>query len=318
MKHLFIVNPVAGPRDSTEYVTELAQSVFSDSLEEFEIYVTGAPMDACRKIAEDVKFHDDLRVYACGGDGTLNECVNGVVGLPNAAVTHLPCGTGNDFIKTFGEERPLFSDLKNLIDGEIRPMDAISCNGRYSINICSVGIDARIGTEVHKYSSLPLVKGIGGYLISMLVNVIKGVTRKMRIYLNEKVFSGEITLVCACNGRWYGGTFNPVPTSRPDDGVLDFLVVDKISRLTVAKLIKLYATGRYAECPEHITYMRGTHMEIDSDEVMVINVDGEAIYAKNLVVDVISDAVNFIFPKNMHFFDAAPKKTQECALKQTI
>ena len=60
---------------------------------DFEIYVTGAPMDAVGKIRDEAGRCADLRVYACGGDGTLNECVNGAAGLPNAAVTHFPCGT---------------------------------------------------------------------------------------------------------------------------------------------------------------------------------------------------------------------------------
>ncbi|MCE6983484.1 lipid kinase, partial [Pseudomonas frederiksbergensis] len=89
-------------------------------------------------------------VYACGGDGTLNECVNGAVGHDNVAVTHFPCGTGNDFIKMFGEEKDRFFDLSDLVRGEVRPLDVMECCGRYAVNICSVGIDARIGTEVHQ------------------------------------------------------------------------------------------------------------------------------------------------------------------------
>ena len=80
-------------------------------------------------------------MYACGGDGTLNECVNGAVGHANVAVTHFPCGTGNDFIKMFGEEKARFFDLAELVRGEVRPLDVMECCGRYAINICSVGIE---------------------------------------------------------------------------------------------------------------------------------------------------------------------------------
>ena len=72
-------------------------------------------------------------------------------GHANVAVTHFPCGTGNDFIKMFGAEKERFFDLAELVRGEVRPFDVMECCGRYAINICSVGIDARIGTEVHQY-----------------------------------------------------------------------------------------------------------------------------------------------------------------------
>lgn len=151
MKHLFIVNPVAGGKDRREYVAEQARRALEGSEDAYEVYVTTAPMDACAKIAAEAASGEELRVYACGGDGTLNECVNGAAGRSNVAVTHFPCGTGNDFIKMFGEEKARFSDLADLVRGEVRPFDIIECCGRYALNICSVGIDARIGTEVHQY-----------------------------------------------------------------------------------------------------------------------------------------------------------------------
>ena len=92
------------------------------SRDEFEIYVTEAPMDACRHIRETAADGAELRAYACGGDGTLNEGVNGAAGLSNVAVTHFPCGTGNDFIKMFGPGKDRFFDLTGLINGEVRPI----------------------------------------------------------------------------------------------------------------------------------------------------------------------------------------------------
>ena len=120
MKHLFIVNPVAGGKDRREYVAEQARRALEGSEDAYEVYVTTAPMDACAKIAAEAASGEELRVYACGGDGTLNECVNGAVGHANVAVTHFPCGTGNDFIKMFGEEKARFFDLAELVRGEVR------------------------------------------------------------------------------------------------------------------------------------------------------------------------------------------------------
>ena len=303
MKHLFIVNPVAGGKDRREYVAEQARRALEGSEDAYEVYVTTAPMDACAKIAAEAASGEELRVYACGGDGTLNECVNGAAGLPNAAVTHFPCGTGNDFIKMFGKDKDRFFDLTELINGEVRPIDVIKCNGRYSVNICSMGLDARVGTDVHKYSGMPLVSGPAGYVVSLVANYIKGITTTMTARTEGLTCGPELNLVCVCNGRFYGGGFNPTNDARPDDGYMDVLIVSGVSRLTIAGALMKYATGKYRAYSQYITFVRTRHLEIDAAEDEVINVDGEAEYGKHVVFDLVPGGVNFLFPRNMPFFN---------------
>ena len=308
MKHLFIVNPVAGkikPEDKLRLIHEAISRLPSSAWDtaEFEIYVTAAPMDAVGKIRSEAEDCGDLRVYACGGDGTLNECVNGAALLPNVAVTHFPCGTGNDFIKMFGKDKDRFFDLTELINGEVRPIDVIKCNGRYSVNICSMGLDARVGTDVHKYSGMPLVSGPAGYVVSLVANYIKGITTTMTARTEGLTCGPELNLVCVCNGRFYGGGFNPTNDARPDDGYMDVLIVSGVSRLTITGALMKYATGKYRAYPQYITFVRTRHLEIDAAEDEVINVDGEAEYGKHVVFDLVPGGVNFLFPRNMPFFN---------------
>ncbi len=309
MKHLFIVNPAAGGKDSTDFVSAKVAQFFSGKEGDFEIYSTKAPMDAVKKIRYEAQLCDELRVYACGGDGTLNECVCGAVGHDNVAVTHFPTGTGNDFIKTFGEEKSRFFDLGELVGGEVRPIDVIDCNGRCSVNICSVGIDARIGGDVHKYSKIPLIGGATGYVTSTAVNLFKGITDSLRVVCGGKLYYGEMSLICACNGRFYGGGFNPVPEARIDDGMIDFLIVKGVSRFTFVKLVGLYAKGKYADFPKYITHVRSTSMEIESEKELVVNVDGEIIRGKKISMKMIPGGVNFIFPRGMQHFANEAEKT---------
>ena len=306
MKHLFIVNPVAGGRDRTEEVSEQVQRAFAARAEQYEVYTTIAPMDACAKIESEAASGEELRVYACGGDGTLNECVCGAIGRGNVAVTHYPGGTGNDFVRCFGAEKDRFRDLDALLDGVVRRLDAIDCNGRASINICSVGIDARIGTDVHKYSALPLLGGKASYITSAAVNLIKGIRQPLRVTCGTQCFDGDMSLICACNGSYYGGGFHPVPEARPDDGVLDFLIVKGVSRLSFVKLIGAYSKGRYADMPQVITHVRGERIEIDGDTELAVNVDGELIFGKKVVMQLKRGAVNFLVPKDMTYFRAQP------------
>ena len=103
-------------------------------------------------------------------------------------------------------------------------------------------------------------------------------------------------------GLFYGGGFNPIPDSRPDNGKLEFLVVRDVSRLTFIRLVGKYAKGRYRELANLITHLEGDHLEIDSETELVVNVDGEALWSKHVNFDLIPGGVNFLVPANMAFF----------------
>ena len=302
MKHLFIVNPTAGDKDSTPHVRELVEAAFKSRDDEYEVYVTKAPMDAVDKIKGEAASGRHLRVYACGGDGTFNECVCGAAQLSNVAVCPFPTGTGNDFCRMFGNEADMFRDLGALLQGEEREIDLIDCNGRWCANICSVGIDARIGNDVHKYSGLPLIGGAAGYVVSTVVNLFKGINRRMRVKAGSFEAEGDHALVCACNGRFYGGGFNPSMTARPDDGQLDLIVVKGIKLWEVPLLIGKYASGRVDELPKSAKHFRGTELEIVFDEPNVINIDGEALYSDRVSIRMVPAAARLIVPKGMQFF----------------
>ncbi len=302
MKHLFIVNPVAGGRDATGEVRAKVEAAFASRGDEYEIYVTKGRMDAPEKIRAEAAACEHLRVYACGGDGTFNECVCGAAKLPNVAVAPFPTGTGNDFCRMFGAEKDCFRDLDALLDGWEHPIDLIECNGRYSANICSVGIDARVGCSVHRFGKL----GAAGYVVSLLVNVCKGLTTRMRVRVGDEYRgSGRYTLVCACNGRYYGGGFNPSADARPDDGQLDIFVIDGVSLAKAALLIGKYASGRGREVPKYIHFFHASEVEIELEKPDSVNVDGEELVSDRVLFRLAPGAARLIVPATMRFFDDA-------------
>ena len=300
MKHLFIVNPVAGGKDRREYVAEQARRALEGSEDAYEVYVTTAPMDACAKIAAEAASGEELRVYACGGDGTLNEVVNGVIGCPNAAVTHYPGGSGNDSIKVFSDTAPFF-DLERLLDADETRFDLIRCNDTYCANILSIGLDAKIGTDIARFKRLPLVSGKGAYILSILANILSGRSAHYVVELNGETIDAEQTLICVCNGRWYGGGFNPVPEAEPDDGLLDVLLVKKVSLLQVAAVIGKYQKGKYADYPALIRHERCTALTIRCDSESVVNIDGEALYTDALDISLVPKALRFFYPKGLTY-----------------
>jgi YegS/Rv2252/BmrU family lipid kinase len=308
MQHLFIVNPAAGGKKHHYTDTiRLIRTAAGKQADPYEIYVTKAPMDATNKIRQAAAAaQEPLRVYACGGDGTLNECVNGAAGLDNVSLAHYPCGTGNDFIKVFGKDaEKWFRDIPALMNGTARPMDLIETTTpdgvRYGINICSVGIDARIGGDVHKYSAIPVIGGATGYVVSTVVNLIRGINQKLTIQTPDQTLSGSFALLCACNGQYYGGGFNPVPEAVPDDGILEYLVAKAVSRATFLRMIGKYAKGKFREIKDIITHIRGTTMTIDSDVPLAVNIDGEIVHARRVTFGIAPVRIGFILPENTDF-----------------
>ena len=256
MKHIFIVNPAAGKSDRTAEYRKMIEAAFAPRGLSYELLVSGAPGE-CRTLARQAaQSGEEVRLYACGGDGTLNEVVNGVVGYGNAAVTHFPGGSGNDTIKIF-DDPAAFTSIERLLDAEEARFDLIRCNDSYALNVLSIGFDARVGTDIARFKRLPLVSGKGAYILSIFSNMLHGLTADYTVTLDSgEVFSGRKTMICVCNGRWYGGGFNPVPEAEPDDGLLDVLVVEKVNLLQVATVVGHYQKGRYADYPSLIYHAR--------------------------------------------------------------
>lgn len=304
MKHLFIVNPAARQGNRTTFVTALIEQTMARRDEtNYEIYITQGPMDAVRKIQSEARREPDLRVYACGGDGTINECASACVGLDHVCMAPFPCGTGNDFVKLFGNEQDKFRNIDALIDGEISPLDMIRVNDRYSVNICSVGLDSRVGVGVHEFDRIPVIgRGKSAYYVSAVVNFCRKVTDNLSVSVNGHLYKGEMTAVCICNGTWYGGSFNPVPEARPDDGILDVLIVRGLKRIQLPFLFLKYGKGRYRELTRYITHIRTDALTIASDEPFLVNLDGEGMIADSIDIRLVSGGLRFLHPRNMDYF----------------
>ena len=218
MTHLFIINPAAGSRDRTKQYSEAIHKICGKRGLNYRIEVSGAPGECTRIAREAAESGEKYRIYACGGDGTLNEVVCGAAGFDNVAVTVFSGGSGNDFVKLFSEPEAFF-DLERLLDAEEATFDLIKCNDDYSLNICSVGLDARIGTDVANYKRIPLLSGFRAYAVSTLVNVIRGIAEHYTVEVDGQTVDKEMTLICVCNGQYYGGGFHPVPETDPADGL---------------------------------------------------------------------------------------------------
>ena len=300
MKHLFIINPAAGSRDRTEYYSRKIREVCGPRGLDYEIRVSEAPGCCTRLAREAAQSGEEYRIYACGGDGTLNEVAAGAAGYPNASVTVFSGGSGNDFVKLFDDPRAFF-DLERLLDCEEAEFDMIRCNGDLALNICSVGLDARIGTDVANYKRLPLLHGFRAYALSTVVNLFRGIAEHYVVEVNGETVDQEFTFVCVCNGRFYGGGFNPVPEADPTDGELDVLLVKKVSLLQVPAVIGKYKDGRYKELPHLVRHLKTKSLRILCDKPTPVNLDGELRTAGEVTMEVAEEKIRFFYPRGLTF-----------------
>ena len=289
MRHVFIINPYAGKRDQTSRIYGMADHLRDEHGLECACMLTDRPggaTDMARKLAET---GEELRIYACGGDGTIHEVANGIAGFPNAAMTAIPTGTGNDFLKNFGADAAKFADADNLWDGDVFPLDLIDCNG----------IDARIADSVHQYSGSPMLNGRGSYLASVAMNFLfRPIGRHWKVFLDDEVLEDDFALVSMCNGRYYGGGSMPVPEARMDDGVLHTVLIKNVSKVTFARLFAPYSAGEYRKLPQELVRVStaGT-VRIQSETELVTCLDGECFRGHEVVMGLSDKRLNFFGPK---------------------
>ena len=169
MRHIFIVNLVAGHLRSQKRFWDELQSFIATREEKIEVYKTAGIGDGetlteaiCRDSLENP---EPKRFYACGGDGTLNEVINGVMGYKNIEVACIPTGTGNDFIRNFTIKREAFKDIESQLLGKAVLVDLIKytvekdgeAESRYCANMFNLGFDCNVVIAAQSAKKIPLV-----------------------------------------------------------------------------------------------------------------------------------------------------------------
>jgi len=295
MKYLFVINPISGYNAPAESLIQAIDQVGAEAKLDYSIVFTQHPGHAKDIVRDAVADGGEWRVYACGGDGTLNEVVNGAAGYDNVEIAHYPRGTGNDFIKCFpGRD---FTDVRALVTGEPIEIDCIDLGGgRHAINICSVGIDANVAVDVKRYKWAIKLGSKMPYNLALLINVIKGIWRYYTVEVDGESLPGDYTILCACCGQVYGGGFHACPDANPTDGKLEFLLIKKVSRFTVAKVVGTYAAGGYKKLPQYIRRITGKIIRIQSDTPVNVNYDGETFKSNDVTMKLSPHKIKFILP----------------------
>ena len=300
MRHIFVVNPASGVKNRTEEIRELVKTELEE--DEYIIYETKGVGDAIIYVKEFIDSHPNelLRFYACGGDGTLNEVINGSVGYDNVEVTNYPIGSANDFLKYFSDCD--FKNLHNLIHGKVVKSDVIKFNERYVVNVFNIGYDAKVVELQRKFKRWPLVSGNFAYTLGVIFALLGKRCHKMKVTIDDELFfDGKVSMVAVANSICYGGSYHCAPLAKIDDNIIDVCVVKKVSIPTFAKLAKIYQKGEHLEnekAKKYIAYKQGKKVQIEIDSAISYSIDGELGKSNNVVLEVLNNVVNFVIPSS--------------------
>ncbi len=301
MKHIYVINPAAGKNDSTEALSEkIRASYVGTDLPALDIYQTTGVGDATRFVREYCRTHPDeeVRFYACGGDGTFSEVAGGAVGFAHAAVGLVPVGTGNDFMRGF-EAREQFMNIDAQRDGQVLELDMIRCNDYYGVNLLNTGFDCEVVVKTSEIKRKKWVPRGMAYGLGVAIELIRkpGVTVELTVDDGEP--QKRKLLLCAIgNGARYGGGFTPLPFASVSDGQLDFCFVKNVSRLKFISLVGTYKKGTHVipQNADILEYGRCRRVHMSFAQAQNVCLDGEVRKMKECDVEVIPGGLRFVLP----------------------
>ena len=306
MKTVFILNPCAGKKNNVGQLCDKIRKVSED----IEIYITKAVGDVTDFVRNYCENNGPARFIACGGDGTFNEVLNGVIGVDNAEIGIIPMGTGNDFCRNF-DEAAFFEDIVCQSSGEIVKCDAIKYTTEtprgivsgYCANMFNIGFDCNVADMTASIKTKPFISGSMAYLISIFTTLIKKKGANLKIEVDgKKLHNGKLLLTSIANGCYCGGGIKSNPLASICDGSININVIKNISRLKFLSLLPRYMNGSFLSIKnidkiiKSIKCSKITLMPLDGN--MRLCIDGEIIDAGKPLFEICPSTFNFVVPKS--------------------
>lgn len=294
MKHLFIINPAAGKGKALKYVDKI-NKIFRDKGEEYEVVITEGEGHAIN-IVRDRVAKDQYVVYSIGGDGTLNEVLNGIINS-DSTLAIIPAGSGNDFVRTVIGTKSYDKILERTINGSEVLIDIAKVNNRYYINVASVGLDAVVADNARKYKKRKFISGSLAYIIGVIEALIKFKSIRCTFELNGDIYEDDMYLIAAANGKCYGGGLRIAPLAEVDDGLLDIYAIRKPCLFSILKFIFNILRGKDTSKISEVNFIRCEKLQVKCQENVMVNIDGELLSVKEVNFEIIPKAVKVIIPE---------------------
>lgn len=305
-EHFFIINPRSFPRrpDLDRVLSQIRACFEAPGGPSYGVHISRYPRDAIsiiRKRIAGIDPETKVRVYAVGGDGIAFDCLNGIVGIPNAELAVIPYGGGSDFIRAFGEEHyGSFRDIPLQARSPAISTDIIHCGNNCALNFCTVGMEAgaviktlSLNKRFEKLRALvPRLNSffyiLGGILGAFDKDIV---SQRYEINADGIDLSGVYSIINIANGPCYGSGKSAVVTAVPDDGLLDMMMVRELGFSRMLRLMPDYLGGNYDKYPEVFSLRRVKRVSIRSEDPLLVNLDGEAFFDSDLTIEILPGAV---------------------------
>ncbi|MCK1981677.1 MULTISPECIES: diacylglycerol/lipid kinase family protein [Peribacillus] len=299
----FIVNPMAGNEESLK-IWKKAEEILKSKAVPHEVFFTrekGHALRLTKKILSGT--NQDTRVIAVGGDGTINEMINGAMGFPNAIIGSLAAGSGNDYVRGIQKTESMEEALSLFQDNAFNTIDIgqFETNGKvgYFVNSLGMGIDAEISDEANRS---PLKKWFNfvraGKLIYLFIFIKKLFSYKpscMELIIDGKRhLLKKVWFIVIANQPYFGGGMKISPMSKVDDGRLNVIAVHDI---TLLKLLTVFITvlwGGHLNI-KNVDSFSGKMIKMKNHGSVKIQSDGEIVGRDEVAAVVLKEKMRVMF-----------------------
>ena len=296
MQYIFIIN---GRDDKSSIRPEIEKQLAGMDFH-YEIYMTAGIGDATRYVNLICDLYPKIEhcFIACGGSGTASEVAAGIVNREKKYMAVMRFGITNDFVKCFpGRD---FNSIRALLKGTMTKIDALKVNESYAINVINIGMDAMVAYFGEIYHAAGYKDGFKRALARA---VLGHRINRVRVEADGRVLSRKYIMQATLgNGKICGGEYLCAPRAILDDGLMEVCVFKTMPLLTLLRILPKYRNGQHLDdafSMRHLRYMRAKHVELSSDGLIYLSLDGETIISNHFNIDVLDKAVNLILPAEL-------------------
>lgn len=305
MKRLIILNPWAGRGAAGQQRPALERALEAASLN-YDLVTTHARGGATELTYQALERGYE-QIIAVGGDGTLNEIINGLIGAHESSgctadLGIVPLGTGSDFVKSFDNMQPgdVQAAVRRVAAARRMPVDAgrviVEAGSqettRCFINGLGMGLDAQVAVESLKLTRL---KGLAVYLVAIIRALAHYQPRLMTVRYDEQTIRRRMLFATVANGRCQGGAFYLTPEAQIDDGLLDLCMIQRMRLDQILRHFPKVMDGTHTTMPQ-VTMGRARTIEVTTTAPVPVATDGEVIAtdATRIRIEILPAAVSLL------------------------
>ena len=280
-----IANPVSGKGNGLKALNKVEQ-IFTEKGVEYTVHKTEYVGHA-QELAKELSLMPDTKLIAMGGDGTFHEVLCGIENFENITLGLIPCGSGNDFIRSSGHPKKIEKAVDIILKGNTGYIDFMDIGGTRSLNSAGCGIDVDVLLKREKCKHL---KGKAAYFYSLLYALVHTNFYNLRLTVDGETVEKKVFTIGVGNGAYIGGGMPICPLAKVDDGLLEIGYVDAVKKYKIPVLLMIFLQGKhiYKKWGGEI---QGKEITIESLDGGYFQLDGEITYENKLTMKVVSNTL---------------------------